>query len=201
MLAQAAADNQQKGKSGQLVDPRPETVEGGEIKIRITPQLVHDIFDEYPVVAMAYSENVPNKVNPFFILQILYSVYSDWIMSWLDFLFFWQLTEEQFWKRYFQSKLFNAHRASIRSSATQHVVKDDEIFDKYLERDDDGEFRINTLLHWVAWQASFEKELEPRRQRSDPVQAFIDLAATLEDHGEVNYEQFLLFHRILINLL
>lgn len=81
MLAQAAADNQQKGKSGQLVDPRPETVEGGEIKIRITPQLVHDIFDEYPVVAMAYSENVPNKVNPFFILQILYSVYSDWIMS------------------------------------------------------------------------------------------------------------------------
>lgn len=201
MLAQAAADNQQKGKSGQLVDPRPETVEGGEIKIRITPQLVHDIFDEYPVVAMAYSENVPNKVNPFFILQILYSVYSDWIMSWLDFLFFWQLTEEQFWKRYFQSKLFNAHRASIRSSATQHVVKDDEIFDKYLERDDDGEFRINTLLHWVAWQASFEKELEPRRQRSDPVQAFIDLAATLEDHGEVNHEQFLLFHPILINLL
>jgi len=51
-----------------------------------------------------------------------------------------KLTEEQFWKRYFQSKLFNAHRASIRSSATQHVVKDDPIFDKYLEKDDDGEF-------------------------------------------------------------
>ena len=50
----------------------------------------------------------------------------------------WQLSEEEFWKRYFQSKLFNAHRASIRSSATQHVVKDDPIFDKYLERDDDG---------------------------------------------------------------
>src|SRR2546425_8368697 len=49
-----------------------------------------------------------------------------------------QLSEEEFWRRYFQSKLFNAHRASIRSSATQHVVKDDPIFDKYLERDDDG---------------------------------------------------------------
>lgn len=48
-----------------------------------------------------------------------------------------QLTEEQFWTRYFQSKLFNAHRASIRSSAAQHVVKDDPIFDKYLEKDDD----------------------------------------------------------------
>jgi len=65
LLAQAATDSQQKGKPGQLVDPRPETVEGGEIKIRITPQLVHDIFDEYPVVATAYSENVPNKVTRF----------------------------------------------------------------------------------------------------------------------------------------
>lgn len=44
------------------MDPRPETVDGGEIKIRITPQLVHDIFDEYPVVSRAYSENVPKKV-------------------------------------------------------------------------------------------------------------------------------------------
>jgi hypothetical protein len=79
------------------------------VKIVITPQLVHDIFDEFPVVAKAYNDNVPNK-----------------------------LSEAEFWKRYFQSKLFNAHRASIRSSAAQHVVKDDPIFDKYLEKDDDG---------------------------------------------------------------
>ena len=50
-----------------------------------------------------------------------------------------QLSEAEFWKRYFQSKLFNAHRASIRSAAAQHVVKDDPIFDKYLEKEDDGE--------------------------------------------------------------
>src|SRR5713101_5234737 len=49
-----------------------------------------------------------------------------------------QLTEGEFWKRYFQSKLFHSHRASIRSTATQHVVKDDAIFDKYLEKPDDG---------------------------------------------------------------
>lgn len=135
VLAQAAAESQRKGKPGQLVDPRPETVEGGEVKIRITPQLVHDIFDEYPVVAKAYSDTVPEK-----------------------------LSEEQFWKRYFQSKLFNAHRASIRSSATQHVVKADPIFDKYLEKDDD--------------------ELEPRRQLTDEVELYVDLAATREDHEE-----------------
>jgi len=38
-------------------------VEGGEVKIVITPQLVHDIFEEYPVVAKAYNDNVPNKVR------------------------------------------------------------------------------------------------------------------------------------------
>ncbi|KAF9568021.1 hypothetical protein CPC08DRAFT_655518 [Agrocybe pediades] len=140
ILAEAAFENQKKGKPGQLVDPRPEAVEGGEIKIRITPQLVHDIFDEYPIVARAYSENVPNN-----------------------------LTEEQFWKRYFQSKLFNAHRASIRSSAAQHVVKEDPIFDKYLERDDD--------------------ELEPRRPRNEQVETFVDLAATNEDHEETGNEK------------
>jgi transcription initiation factor TFIIH subunit 1 len=63
ILAESATEAQKKGKSGQLVDPRPEAVEGGEIKIRITPQLVHDIFDEYPIVAKAYGDNVPNKVR------------------------------------------------------------------------------------------------------------------------------------------
>ena len=63
LSAQAAMESQKKGKSGQLVDPRPQTVDG-EIKIVITPQLVHDIFEEYPVVGKAYSENVPSKVRP-----------------------------------------------------------------------------------------------------------------------------------------
>lgn len=62
LLAEAAAETQKRGRPGPLVDPRPQTVEGGEIKIVITPQLVHDIFDEFPVVATAYNDNVPNKV-------------------------------------------------------------------------------------------------------------------------------------------
>ncbi|KAG1809358.1 uncharacterized protein BJ212DRAFT_1379623 [Suillus subaureus] len=140
LLAEAAAEGQKRGRPGQLVDPRPQTVEGGEVKIVITPQLVHDIFDEFPVVAKAYNDNVPNK-----------------------------LSEAEFWKRYFQSKLFNAHRASIRSSAAQHVVKDDPIFDKYLEKDDD--------------------ELEPRRARNEVSDLFINIGATLEDHGETGNEK------------
>jgi transcription initiation factor TFIIH subunit 1 len=62
LQAQAASEAQQKGRPGTMVDPRPETVDG-EIKIVITPQLVHDIFEEYPVVARAYSENVPGQVR------------------------------------------------------------------------------------------------------------------------------------------
>ncbi|KAG6837512.1 hypothetical protein H0H93_008437 [Arthromyces matolae] len=158
LLAQAAAEAQKKGKPGKLVDPRPETIDGGDIKIRITPQLVHDIFDEYPVVAKAYSENVPSKA------RLLFPPTSRLILTFVI-----QLTEESFWKRYFQSKLFNAHRASIRSTAAQHVVKDDPIFDQYLEKEDDG--------------------IEPRRQRNDAVDIFVDLGATLEDHEPTGNEK------------
>jgi hypothetical protein len=70
---------------------------------------------------------VPSKVRSF-VSRRCFSVSS--LMS--------QLSEAEFWKRYFQSKLFHSHRASIRSTASQHVVKDDAIFDKYLEKPDDG---------------------------------------------------------------
>ncbi|KAJ8077275.1 RNA polymerase II transcription factor B subunit 1 [Marasmius tenuissimus] len=140
LLAQVASEAQKKGKPGQIVDPRPETIEGGETKIRITPQLIRDIFDEYPVVEKAYSDNVPSK-----------------------------LSEAEFWTRYFQSKLFNAHRASIRSSAAQHVVKEDPIFDQYLEKDDD--------------------DLEPRKRRDIDIDLYVDLGATNEDHGETGNEK------------
>ena len=53
--AQTAADAQVRGRPGQPVDPRPETVDG-EVRIIITPQPVHDIFEEYPMVVTAYSD-------------------------------------------------------------------------------------------------------------------------------------------------
>ena len=62
LQAEISQDNQRRGKSGQMVDPRPETVDG-DIKIVITPQLVHDIFEEYPVVAKAYNDNVPKQAS------------------------------------------------------------------------------------------------------------------------------------------
>ncbi|KAH9036764.1 hypothetical protein EDB83DRAFT_1762114 [Lactarius deliciosus] len=43
LLAQAASDSQKKGRPGQLVDSRPQAVEGSENKIVIAPQRVHDV--------------------------------------------------------------------------------------------------------------------------------------------------------------
>ncbi|KAF8588721.1 BSD-domain-containing protein [Ramaria rubella] len=140
LQAEVSIERQKRGKPGQIVDPRPTDQPNGERKIMVTPQMVHDIFEEHPVVAKAYNENVPN-----------------------------QLSEGEFWKRYFQSKLFDSHRASIRSAAAQNFVKEDPIFDKYLEKVDDG--------------------LEPRKQRNEGVDLFVDLAATQEDHPQTGNER------------
>lgn len=92
----------------------------------MTPQMIHAIFDEYPVIAKAHRENVPSKVWLQFSLRDLF---VELII---------QLSESEFWSRYFKSKLYHAHKASIRSTAVQHVVQDDPILDKYLEKIDDG---------------------------------------------------------------
>lgn len=58
-----AAEQQLKGKSGGMVDPKPETDNKGDVTVKITPQLIIDIFAEYPAVLRAYNDNVPNPVR------------------------------------------------------------------------------------------------------------------------------------------
>lgn len=48
------------------------------------------------------------------------------------------VTEPVFWQRYFNSKLWERHRASARSSG-KGTAKPDEMFDKYLGELDDGQ--------------------------------------------------------------
>ncbi|KAI8445348.1 hypothetical protein BY996DRAFT_6424220 [Phakopsora pachyrhizi] len=81
LFDEARLESQTRGRSSQLVNPRPESTNGGEITISITPQMISEIFEMFPVVQKAYNKNVPPS--------------SD-------------------------------------------LVKDDEIFDKYLGDDDDG---------------------------------------------------------------
>ncbi|KAG8834705.1 RNA polymerase II transcription factor B subunit 1 [Serendipita sp. 399] len=148
----AAIEGQKRGKSSRLIDPKPDVSQTGDIKISITPQLQMDIFEEWPIVKRAYDENVPDNVRPAILVDahVLKSLVK--------------MSKEEFWKRYFESQLYHNNRASVRSSATQHRVKEDPVFDKYLD--------------------PLDNEIEPRKARQELFSRSIDLVATREDHGE-----------------
>ncbi|CDZ98159.1 RNA polymerase II transcription initiation/nucleotide excision repair factor TFIIH, subunit TFB1 [Phaffia rhodozyma] len=145
LLSESKSSTQSAGRSSQLIDDRWSAKDAkGKGKqgagsssagtISLTPDLIRDIFDEFPEVMKAHKENVPKKVN-----------------------------ETQFWSRYFNSRLWERHRASVRSSK-QGTAKPDAMFDKYLEDPDD--------------------DITPRHVPGAVKNRFLDLAATEEDHGE-----------------
>ncbi|KAG8734543.1 RNA polymerase II transcription factor B subunit 1 [Ceratobasidium sp. 423] len=136
LSAEESIERQRKGRPTQMLELRGAgTNEKGDIKITITPERAQQIFMEYPVVKRAYDENVPDPLSPV-----------------------------EFWTRYLSSKLFDRNQASSRSAAAQHTIKDDPIFDKYLQKEDDGD--------------------EPLHQRPPASSLLIDLNATNEDHVE-----------------
>ncbi len=105
--AERAKLEQRAGRNARLADPKPTPNEAGEMKLSITPELIRDLFEQFPVVARAYEDNVPSKLD-----------------------------EGSFWTRYFQSKLYHRLRTSARSAASEHIVQDDPIFDPYLTEED-----------------------------------------------------------------
>ncbi|KAJ9110233.1 hypothetical protein QFC19_001636 [Naganishia cerealis] len=110
-----------------------------ELKIQVTKELQREIFEEFPITQRIYAENVGGEEG--------------------------QMTEADFWSRYFRSRLWDRHRASARAqSASSNLQKVDPVFDRYLEAPDD--------------------DVTPRHLASRGVDLFLDLAATEEDHGE-----------------
>ncbi|SOV09698.1 related to TFB1 - subunit of RNA polymerase II transcription initiation factor TFIIH [Ustilago sp. UG-2017a] len=108
LRSERAKLEQRAGRNARLADPKPTPNEAGELKLSITPELIRDLFEQFPTVARAYEENVPSKLD-----------------------------QAAFWSRYFQSKLYHRLRTSARSAASEHIVQDDPIFDSYLEEEDD----------------------------------------------------------------
>lgn len=80
-----------------------------------------------------------------------------------------QMTEADFWSRYFRSRLWDRHRASARAQGASGLQKVDPVFDRYLEEPDD--------------------DVEPKHAPSRAVDLFLDLAATEEDHGQTGNER------------
>ncbi|GAA5885857.1 hypothetical protein JCM5296_000167 [Sporobolomyces johnsonii] len=87
LAAVAAEEGLMRGKSGEMVDPKTVTGQNGEVTVKITPALIREIFEEFPVVLKAYNDNVPDPLD-----------------------------EAAFWTRYFQSKLFNRNRTTNRAA-------------------------------------------------------------------------------------
>ncbi|KAL1925034.1 uncharacterized protein VTP21DRAFT_4688 [Calcarisporiella thermophila] len=87
---------QTKGKSSAWVDLRPGTEEGGkDVKYTLTPQIINDIFVQYPSVKRAYDRHVPD-----------------------------QLSEVDFWKRFLVSQFFHRSRTGARSSEQKDDIFD-----------------------------------------------------------------------------
>lgn len=50
---------QKKGKPSEILVPKVHTTEDGRTTLSLTAQTLADIFEEFPIVADAYAENVP----------------------------------------------------------------------------------------------------------------------------------------------
>ncbi|TXT07203.1 hypothetical protein VHUM_03373 [Vanrija humicola] len=153
LRAEELTESQRPGRPSRLLDDRfvsapkdPKKIQGGTgrgikkvengpVTLNLTKELIREIFEEFPVVQDAYAKHVP------------------------------RIAENEFWARYFSSRLWEQHRASERKSATDEGTrKKDDIFDLYLEDPD--------------WDPT------PRKEMPDDVERFLDLQATEEDHGD-----------------
>uniref|UniRef100_A0A060T1E9 ARAD1C24178p n=1 Tax=Blastobotrys adeninivorans TaxID=409370 RepID=A0A060T1E9_BLAAD len=89
---------QQIGPYNVLSTIKPKTGSDNQINVSLTREKIRDIFDQYPIVLQAYNDNVPN------------------------------LSESEFWGRFFTSRLFRRLRGE-RVTPNDHA---DAILDKYL---------------------------------------------------------------------
>lgn len=108
-----------KGQGGTGVGIKKQDT--GPTVVTLTKDRIRDLFEAFPVLQDAYARHVPGVSTLRFTLW-----FSGLIL---------QISEVEFWQRYFSSQLCEQHRASARKSANDEPKKDD-IFDQYLEEPD-----------------------------------------------------------------
>eukprot|EP00835_Amoeboradix_gromovi_P004737 NODE_389_length_9467_cov_0.241567.p1 type:complete len:496 gc:universal NODE_389_length_9467_cov_0.241567:7198-5711(-) len=118
--AQMLVDSQEKGTDLNVLSQNTsESIGDGESKFTLTPSIIQSIFIQYPSIKTAYQETVPDRIS-----------------------------EQEFWTRYFKSRLFHRIRdkkihMSIDPSTVQPGSNKDDIFDKCLIHEMSN--RINTI--------------------------------------------------------
>jgi transcription initiation factor TFIIH subunit 1 len=159
LQAEEMAYSQRPGRASRLLDDRFDLDAGkkgsagaggtgvgiktkqdtGPVVLNLSKDLTREIFEEFPVVQDAYARHVPGVRATMCLDQNHHGVE----------LRFAQISEAEFWSRYFTSQLWERHRASVRKSANDEVTKKkDDIFDQYLEEPDWSE-RQRRGRHWV----------------------------------------------------
>jgi transcription initiation factor TFIIH subunit 1 len=161
--AKARADRDRKAKivgTGFGIAQGSGSKKGGEeeLKIQVTKELQREIFEEFPITQRIYAENVGGEDG---VSGVGFTGALNADKK--------QMTEADFWSRYFRSRLWDRHRASARAQGASGLQKVDPVFDRYLEDPDD--------------------DVEPKHAPSRAVDLFLDLAATEEDHGQTGNER------------
>ena len=101
------------------------------IKLSISKEQIQLIFNQHPLVKRVYDENVP------------------------------KLSEEAFWSRFFQSRLFK----KLKGERISENDSTDNVLDKYLQYDDDGERAKHLLASHVPHIIDVEGNEENHSQR------------------------------------
>ena len=104
LRAHAIEREQKRGPYNVLATIKPKTVDN-VVRMSLSREAIHDIFDQHPLVKMVYDDNVP------------------------------KLPEEEFWSRFFLSRLFK----KLTGDKLLPTDNTDPILDRYLGRDDEGE--------------------------------------------------------------
>lgn len=137
----------------------------------ITPQLVHDIFDEYPVVAKAYDENVPSKVP-----------ISKFLRSTASYILYGSCLRPNFGNDIFSQSFSTRIEPPFVPPQPSMSLKMTQSSTSIWK----SQMTVRSLYSGAARPTNFcPTELEPRKPRDDEVDMFIDLEATREDHEEV----------------
>ncbi|PWW79333.1 hypothetical protein C7212DRAFT_355364 [Tuber magnatum] len=106
LRAHAIERGQKRGPYNVLATIKPKTVDN-VVKMSLSREAIHEIFDQHPLVKMVYDDNVP------------------------------KLPEEEFWSRFFLSRLFK----KLKGDKLLPTDNTDPILDRYLGRGDEENSR------------------------------------------------------------
>ena len=92
----------EKGSLTALCADETEVDESGKIKVKVTPEIIHNTFRLYPAVAKAYKDHVPEH-----------------------------LSEKEFWTKYFRSEYYAKDKGGGSTSGKGNYMRTDDMFQRY----------------------------------------------------------------------